>query len=181
MNADKTTLCETLLDEFKTHPVTGGSSAMAVVMQMLLKHTADMLEVVVEAVAEKYGHSVDEMMETVKTHPKFLGLEVDPAIHALAGAAAPAPAKRRGRKKLEEMTPEELATHKARVEAAREKRKTPPASPPAAAAPPAAAQPPLEEIANALAKPVAEDAVPATPAPVKRTFTIKPKKKVEAA
>jgi hypothetical protein len=164
MNADKTKICDALLEEFKSRPA-GANQSLALVMTILLKHTADMLEVVVEAVAEKYGHSADEMMEVVKAHPKFTGLAVDPALHDLA---APVPeTKKRGRKKLSDMTPEERATHEARVAAKREAKKSAPASPASAAAP----SPPLEEIADA--------PVPA-PAPVKRVFTIKPKKKVEA-
>lgn len=175
MESDKTKVCDALLEEFKSREGDTSKAALSLVMTMLLKHTAEMLEVVVEAVAEKYGHSVDEMMEVVKTHPKFTGLAVDPALHDLAGAA-PADAKKRGRKKLVDMTPEERAMHEARVSANREKREAKKSAESSPAYGPATAplEPaPLEPAPLEPAEPVA--------APVKRVFTIKPKKKVEAA
>ncbi len=168
-------------------------SAMAAVMQMTLKHTADVLTAAVCAIAEKYGIDEEEMMEVVRSHPRFTEMTVEPMIHDLmpaavaeepapavpaevivvedvepvAVAAAPVPVKKRGGpKKLSEMTPEERAAHDAKVAA----RKAKLAAEAAAAVPVApltvAAEPaPVEPVPE----PVAE------PAPVRKVFKIKPK------
>lgn len=44
---------------------------------------ADMFEVVVGIIAEKYGHSKEEMIATVKTHPTFEKLRTHPVIDGL--------------------------------------------------------------------------------------------------
>ncbi len=46
-------------------------------------HMADMFEVVVDIIAEKYGHSKEEMIATVKTHPAFETLRTHPVIDGL--------------------------------------------------------------------------------------------------
>jgi hypothetical protein len=46
-------------------------------------HMADMFEVVVDILAEKYGHSKEEMIATVKTHPAFETLRTHPVIDGL--------------------------------------------------------------------------------------------------
>jgi hypothetical protein len=129
---------------------------------------------VLDIIAEKYGIDVEEMMDAVSTDQRFTGLMVDPLLHAIAPAeeaeepnpvpavpaAAVASAKRRGPKKLSEMTAEERAAHDAKVAARQAQKK--------AAVEPVAAEP----------QPVA--AAVAEPPKVMKTFRIKPKATVVA-
>jgi hypothetical protein len=138
-------------------------SALAAVMHMTLKHTADVLTAAVCAIAEKYGIDEEEMMEVVRSHPRFTEMTVEPMIHELMPSVAeepvvPAPAKKRGPKKLSEMTAEERAAYEAKAA----ERKAAKVAVVAIAAPPAP-----------VAEPAAEPAV--EPAPVRKTFKIKPK------
>jgi hypothetical protein len=171
-------------------------SAMAAVMQMTLKHTADVLTAAVCAIAEKYGIDEEDMMEVVRSHPRFTEMTVEPMIHDLmppaapavpaevivvedvepvAAAAAPAPVKKRGGpKKLSEMTPEERAAHDAKVAARKAKLAAEAAAAPAAPAAPLAVVEPAP-VPEPVHEPVAE------PAPVRKVFKIKPKAAQPAA
>jgi hypothetical protein len=143
-------------------------SALAAVMCMTLKHTADVLTAAVCAIAEKYGIDEEEMMDVVRSHPRFTEMMVEPMIHGLmpavaeepAAAAAVAVKKRGGPKKLSEMTAEEREAHDAKVAARKAKAAA------EVAAPAAVAEAPVE---------VAE-----APAPVRKVFKIKPKAPVGA-
>lgn len=160
------------MDAYLATKVKDPKSALAAVMNMTLKHTADVLTMFLEIVSEKYGIDVEEMMDTVSADERFTGLVVDPLLHAVApaetaetaeeAAAVPATLKRRGPKKLSEMTAEERAAHDAKVAARRAAAK---------AAEPAAPEP---EAAPAV--------VPAVEPPkVLKTFKIKPKAAPAAA
>ena len=58
-------------------------NATCVVLEMILKHTADVFETLVQIVGEKYDIPRDEMFEFIQAHPKWKGMVVDPALHAL--------------------------------------------------------------------------------------------------
>ncbi len=47
---------------------------------MVLKHTAEVFESVVDIIAEKYGLEREQMMTVVKEHPRFQNMSVEPAI-----------------------------------------------------------------------------------------------------
>jgi hypothetical protein len=120
------------MDAYLATKVHDPKSALAAVMNLTLKHTADVLTMFVDIIAEKYGIDAEEMMDAVSADQRFTGLVVDPLLHAAAPAeepstvpalsveavaAAAAAAKRRGPKKLSEMTAEERAAHDAKVAA----------------------------------------------------------------
>ncbi len=84
-------------EEFKAVPVKDGASAMHAVLAMTLKHTADVFHAVLDAVADHYKISKDEMMDVVLAHPAYKGAVLDPVISDLgflrqadAPVAAPA-------------------------------------------------------------------------------------------
>jgi hypothetical protein len=168
------------MDAYLATKVHDPKSALAAVMNLTLKHTADVLTMFVDIIAEKYGIDAEEMMDAVSADERFTGLVVDPLLHAAApedepstvpaipveavAAAAAASAKRRGPKKLSEMTAEERAAHDAKVAARQATR--------LAAAVVAAAEP----------EPVAAEPEPAAAEPkVMKTFKIKPKGSAAAA
>jgi hypothetical protein len=54
--------------------------AFRVALNMVLKHTAEVFESVVDIIAEKYGLDREQMMTVVKEHPRFQNMSVEPAI-----------------------------------------------------------------------------------------------------
>ncbi len=79
-------------------PITDGKTAMRACLHMILKHTADMFEGLVDVVAEKYKLDKEEMMNVIIDHPRFKEMSVDPVMLDLgyildpagaAGAAEP--------------------------------------------------------------------------------------------
>jgi hypothetical protein len=53
---------------------------MMEVIQIVSAHTADVLVHVMKIISEKYGHSMPEMMETVRTHPAFHAIQMHPIL-----------------------------------------------------------------------------------------------------
>ena len=53
---------------------------MMEVIQIVSAHTADVLVHVMKIISEKYGHSIPEMMETVRTHPAFHAIQMHPIL-----------------------------------------------------------------------------------------------------
>jgi hypothetical protein len=167
------------MDAYLATKVRDPKSALAAVMNLTLKHTADVLTMFVDIIAEKYGIDAEEMMDAVSADERFTGLVVDPLLHAAAPAEEPstvpavsaaavveAAAKRRGPKKLSEMTAEERAAHNAKVAARQATRLA------AAVVQPVAAEP----------EPAAAEPEPAAAEPkVMKTFKIKPKGSAAAA
>jgi hypothetical protein len=45
---------------------------------------ADFQIMLLEVISEKYGHSIDEMLEVIVTHPRYKNLVVDPLLTELA-------------------------------------------------------------------------------------------------
>ena len=70
-------------EAFKAVPVKDGASAIHAVLAMTLKHTADVFHAVLDAVADHYKISKDEMMDVVLAHPAYTGVVLDPVISDL--------------------------------------------------------------------------------------------------
>jgi hypothetical protein len=68
-------------------PVKNASDAMRVLLQTSLSHMADFQVMMLEIVAETYGHSVDELIAVVKEHPRFKTMQVEPLLTDLASCA----------------------------------------------------------------------------------------------
>jgi len=67
-----------------TSPVEGPSDALRVLLQTSLSHMADFQVMLLEVISEKYGHSIDEMLEVIVAHPRYKNLVVDPLLTELA-------------------------------------------------------------------------------------------------
>ena len=68
-------------------PVKNASDALRVLLQTSLSHMADFQVMMLEIVAERYGHSVDELIAVVKEHPRFKNMQVEPLLTDLASHA----------------------------------------------------------------------------------------------
>lgn len=82
---------------YKAHPIGDGKDAFRASLTMILKHTADMFVTILEAMSEKYGHDVNEMMEVVIDHPKYKEMQLHPVLYDMGYLSkvepvAPAPA-----------------------------------------------------------------------------------------
>jgi len=62
---------------------------------MLLKHTAEVFEVAVEAISEKYGLDIEELSATITSHPKYKDLYVNPVLHDVGYLPEEKPKKKR--------------------------------------------------------------------------------------
>jgi len=58
-------------------------AAYAESLKIILQHVADFHLTVVEIISEKYNISVDEMMKTVTSDPRYANMVVNPEIHRL--------------------------------------------------------------------------------------------------
>lgn len=56
------------------------SKCMMEVIQIVSAHTADVLVHIIKIISEKYGHSIPEMMEVVRTHPAFHAIQMHPIL-----------------------------------------------------------------------------------------------------
>ena len=97
----KPTLSSATHTPYQSRDLSTAPEAYKATLEIMFCHMADMFEVVVGIIAEKYGHSKEEMIATVKTHPAFETLRTHPVIDGLnyiteaemsVGAPAPAPA-----------------------------------------------------------------------------------------
>ena len=152
------------------------------VLEMILKHTADVFETLVEIVAEKYDIERDEMFAVITKHPKWKGMVVDPALHALTAEPA-APAEPAPEPAPAELAPE-LAPEPGPV-AAKPKRQWSEEAKAAAAAKRAARKAEAAPAAPTEPEPTPSEATlpeptqppPSTEPKVVRKFVIKPKSK----
>ncbi len=53
---------------------------MMEVIQIVSAHTADVFVSIMNILSKKYGHSVDEMMEVVRTNPEFHAIQIHPIL-----------------------------------------------------------------------------------------------------
>lgn len=70
-------------EEFKPASVTDGKTAIHALLAITLKHTADVLHGVLDAVSEHYKIPKDEIMDVVLQHPAYKGIVLDPIISDL--------------------------------------------------------------------------------------------------
>ena len=70
-------------EEYVATPVKDGRSAMTACLHIILKHTADVFEGIVDIVSEKYGIEKDEMMAVVMDHPRFKDMSANPIVQDL--------------------------------------------------------------------------------------------------
>lgn len=81
--APKPTLSPTTHTPYSSRDLSTKSEAYKATLEIMFCHMADMFEVVVGIIAEKYGHSKEEIIATVKTHPAFETLRTHPVIDGL--------------------------------------------------------------------------------------------------
>lgn len=68
-------------------PVKNASDAFTASLLMMMKHCADVHLTILEIISEKYNLDIDAMCETVKEHPNWKQLHVEPIIHDLTQIA----------------------------------------------------------------------------------------------
>ena len=73
--------------DFTPITVTNTNDALRASLLMLFKHVADIHVTLVEIVAEKFGHSVDDIMNAVNEDPRWQNMLVDPLVTDLTAAA----------------------------------------------------------------------------------------------
>jgi hypothetical protein len=70
-------------EEFKAAPVADGKTAMHAILSITLKHTADVLHGVLDAVADHYKIPKNEIMDVVLQHPAYKEITLDPVLSDL--------------------------------------------------------------------------------------------------
>lgn len=70
-------------DAYVPIPIKDGKAAMTACLHMILKHTADVFEGIVDIVSEKYGIDKEEMMTVVMDHPRFKDMSANPIVEDL--------------------------------------------------------------------------------------------------
>jgi hypothetical protein len=58
------------------------NKTMMEVVQLVSAHTADVLLAIMKILSERYGHSINEMMDVVRTNPQFHAIQVHPIMTA---------------------------------------------------------------------------------------------------
>lgn len=71
----------------QSYKVKNASDGFKASMLMMMKHCADVHLTILEIIGEKYGLDIDEMCHTVKDHPRWTQLLVEPMIHDLTSIA----------------------------------------------------------------------------------------------
>ena len=59
------------------------SSAMRACLDVFLSHSVDFFAIMLDIIADKYGHSKDEMTDVIRKDPRFQNMSVNPMIHSL--------------------------------------------------------------------------------------------------
>jgi hypothetical protein len=87
--------------------------AMRSLLHTTLKHCAEFQVKMLEVISEKYGHSTEEMIDVIRSHPKFsaTALVVDPYLADLIEVKAP-PDVPQGQVEVKEEGGEKLKTKK---------------------------------------------------------------------
>lgn len=67
--------------------VKNASDAFTASLLMMMKHCADVHLSILEIISEKYNLDIDDMCETIKEHPNWKKLHVEPVIHDLTNIA----------------------------------------------------------------------------------------------
>lgn len=72
---------------YKPMSVKTSKDALRASLLMLFKHVADVHVTLVEIVAEKFGHSVEDVMNAITEDPRWQNMLVDPLVTDLTEAA----------------------------------------------------------------------------------------------
>lgn len=63
--------------------ITGPHKALSACLHLVFQHTADIYTIMIEIIAEKYGHSSEEMMEAIMKDERFNNVMVNPVLNGL--------------------------------------------------------------------------------------------------
>jgi hypothetical protein len=63
--------------------IKGPNTAFSACLHLIFQHTADVYQTMLQIVAEKYGHSVEEMMEAVSQDERFKNMMINPVLKGL--------------------------------------------------------------------------------------------------
>lgn len=96
--------------------VKNASDAFTASLLMMMKHCADVHLTILEIIGEKYNLDIDEMCETIKEHPNWKKIHIEPVIHDLTQVA---------RETVYNTTPP-VETKKKAIQKSKEKPSSPP-------------------------------------------------------
>jgi propanediol dehydratase large subunit len=71
------------LTPYISHEIVGNRSAYAACLHLVFQHTADVHITMMEILAEKYGLSVNDMIETVTKEARFKDMMINPALNGM--------------------------------------------------------------------------------------------------
>ncbi len=71
------------LTPYISHEIVGNRSAYAACLHLVFQHTADVHITMMEILAEKYGLSVNDMIETVTKEARFKNMMINPALNGM--------------------------------------------------------------------------------------------------
>lgn len=63
--------------------ITGPHKALSACLHLVFQHTADIYTIMIEIIAEKYGHSSEEMMEAIMKDERFNSVMLNPVLNGL--------------------------------------------------------------------------------------------------
>ena len=69
---------------YKPLNMTKPHEAFKAVIDVLNAHGADMFHVIIQVIANKYGHSFDEMLETITESPEYINMQIHPLLQSLS-------------------------------------------------------------------------------------------------
>jgi len=69
---------------YKPLNMTKPHEAFKAVVDVLNAHGADMFHVIIQVIANKYGHSFDEMLETITDSPEYINMKIHPLLQSLS-------------------------------------------------------------------------------------------------
>ncbi len=71
------------LTPYISHEIVGNRSAYAACLHLVFQHTADVHITMMEILSEKYGLSVNDMIETVTKEARFKDMMINPALNGM--------------------------------------------------------------------------------------------------
>ena len=70
-------------EEYTPVEIKNPSLAMNACLHLFMSHSVDFFAIMLDIIADKYGLSKDEMVETVIQDPRIKNMSVNPVIHSL--------------------------------------------------------------------------------------------------
>ena len=70
-------------EEYTPVDIKNPSSAMNACLHLFMSHSVDFFAIMLDIIADKYGLTKDEMVETVIQDPRMKNMSVNPVIHSL--------------------------------------------------------------------------------------------------